>query len=792
MLILTLLLTSAGLAQGHGLLIPVEKTLPPLALLHHRVNVSLEDQVAVTNVEQVFRNHTSRPLEATYVFPVPRGASVREFAMWVDGKRLKGELVEAAKAKQIYTDIVRRTLDPGLLEYLGTDLLQLKVFPVPAQGDQKIELSYTALAKREQVLVEYSYPLRTDLKTISTLEDFTLKLTLKSQQPILNIYSPTHALTINRVNDREAVIGFEKNQALLDQDFRLFYTLGGKDVGLTLLLHRPQPGEDGFFLLLLSPRPELAKAQQVPRDLVLVLDTSGSMKEDGKLEQAKKALKYCLSGLSTQDRFALHTFATTVNAHENGLLPATPERIARAKQWIDQVEAAGGTAIEEALQAALALRSPDEGRSFTILFLTDGKPTIGETNPDKILAQVVRKNTANTRIFSFGVGNDLNATFLDQLAEQTRAASTYVRPGEDLEINVSSFFEKIRHPVLADLKLATGSGIYFREVYPPQLPDLFHGGQLVVLGRYQGAGDTSLRLTGHYGKETREFVYPVHFHAKVEGKSFVEDLWARRKVGYLLEQIRLNGEKKELVEEATALAKKYGIATPYTSYLVVPDQPIPITSPRPPIRPPLPRPIPEPLILSPATPGGAVRKVAEVGKEVQQQAGDLARNRGKFEDDRFAGLPSDVKGDRLLGAMVGAREQKQAYEQAHRALQSGELRQVQTDKLGVDLSVQMNNLKNQDRLQQTALRRVANRNCLEIGGIWVDEGFDPKQPMVVIKAMSEAYFRLLERQPQVREVLQLGNHLIWVTPNGTALVIDTNDGQAQMTDAEIDRLFAAK
>jgi Ca-activated chloride channel family protein len=263
-------------------------------------------------------------------------------------------------------------------------------------------------------------------------------------------------------------------------------------------------------------------------------------------------------------------------------------------------------------------------------------------------------------------------------------------------------------------------------------------------------------------------------------------------VGYLLEQIRLNGEKKELVEEVTALAKKYGIATPYTSYLVVPDVPIPIATPRPPIRPPIPRPFPEPLLLAPAVPGGAPRKVAEVAREVQQQAGDLARNRGKFEDGRLAGLPAEAKGDRLHEALIGARDQKQAYEQAYRALQRGEIRQVQSDKLGVDLSVQMNNLKNQVRLQQTALRRVANRNCLEIGGLWVDEGFDPKQPMVVIQAMSEAYFRLLERQPQVQEVLQLGNHLIWVTPNGTALVIDTNDGQTQMTDAEIDRLFAAK
>lgn len=765
-----LLLAWGASAQAQGLLIPVEKTVPPLALVNLRVNVSLEDQVAVTQVEQTFRNHTSRPLEATYVFPVPRGASVREFAMWVDGKRVKGELVEADKARQIYTDIVRRLRDPGLLEYIGADLLRLQVFPVPAKGDQKIELSYTALARKDHEVIEYTYPLRTDGKATSTLEDFTFKLTLKSQHPILNIYSPTHAISFTRTSDKEAVVGFEKNQCLLDKDFQLYYTVGGKDVGLTTLLLRPNPDEDGYFLLLISPRPELSAQHQVPRDLVFVLDTSGSMAENGKLEKAKKALQHCLGGLSERDRFALLTFATTVNRYSDGLTPVTKDAVERARKWVGRLEAVGGTAINDALQAVLDLQGKEENRTFTVVFFTDGKPTLGETNLDKILANVARKNTARTRIFPFGVGHGVNAALLDQLADQTRAVSTYVRPGEDLELKVSSFFAKVSRPVLANLQLSAGKEVRLLEVYPPQLPDLFHGGQLVVLGRYHGAGDTALRLTGLLGKEPREFTYETHFPAKAADKPFVEDLWARRKVGYLLAQIRLNGEKKELVEAVTALAKKYGIATPYTSWLVVPDTPVPILPPR--SRPPIPRPLPEPPpILAPATLGGAPRKLADVAPEVQRQTGDLARNRGKFEDERFAKLPADAKGDSLVAALMGARDQTQAYESAQRALKNGSLQKVQTDKLGVDLSVQMNNLKNQSRLQQAALRRAAGRNLLEIGGAWIDEGFDPKMPTVTVKAQSDAYFRILERHPRVREVFQLGNHLVWVTPGGTALII---------------------
>src|SRR5207248_5757486 len=203
-----------------------------------------------------------------------------------------------------------------------------------------------------------------------------------------------------------------------------------------------------------------------------------------------------------------------------------------------------------ALAAALEYRPADEGRSFTVVFFTDGQPTIGETNVEKIVKNTLARNTANTRIFTFGVGDDVNATMLDQLAEQTRAISTYVRPAEDIEVKVSSLYAKISHPALANLKLTTSENVRLEEVYPPNLPDLFHGGQLVVLGRYTGQGPAAIKLSGLMGKETRDFVYETTFQPKTgEERDFVEQIWARRKVGYLLDQIRANGEKKELMDE---------------------------------------------------------------------------------------------------------------------------------------------------------------------------------------------------------------------------------------------------
>ncbi len=800
--VVALLLAGAGSAHAHGLLIPEDRNLPPLAMLNHKVTIAIEDQLTQTRVEQTFRNHTDRPLEATYVFPVPRGASVNKFTMWVDGKETRGELVEAARARQIYTSIVRRTQDPGLLEYIGQNLLQMKVFPIPAKGDQRVALTFSAVAPREGNLVEYVYPLKTDGKSTRTLESFSIAATIKSQHNVTNVYSPTHAISLKRTSDKEVTVAFDREQGLLDKDFQLFYATGDKDVGLTALTHRPSPGSNGYFSLLISPRVEIPKEYQVPRDLVLVLDTSGSMRGP-KMEQARKALKFVLDNLNPKDRFGLLNFATVVNRYEDKLLDASSEQVTRAKKWVDDLEATGGTAINDALASALELRTRDEGRTFTVVFFTDGQPTIGETDPEKILKTVAAKNTADTRIFTFGVGDDVNATMLDRLSDQTRALSTYVRPAEDIEAKVSGLYGKISNPVLTNLKLTATNDVRFTEMYPGPLPDLFHGTQLVVFGRYSGKGPAAIKLTGQVGKETKEFVYELTFPEKTgDEREFVEHLWARRKVGYLLDQIRANGEKKELVDEVVVLAKKYGITTPYTSYLIVPDAVVPVAGT---VR----RPIPlggggfglggggmmgmggVPPGLAPAPGGPTAAKplpVLEFARQNQTKPGELATNRGTYADRELA--KHEGKGGAPF--VADAKAKKEAFDRAREALRRGERDGVQAGKLGVDLSVQMQNLRSQARLDQSALRNVQGRNCLELGGVWIDEGFDPKMPTMVVKAQSDAYFRLLERQPQVKDVFRLGNHVVWVTPNGTALVIDTSEGKEKLGDDEIDKLFVAR
>lgn len=794
---LLLVLVMASPASATGLLIPTEKKLPPLAMLNHQVEITIDDQVAVTRLEQTFRNHTDRPLEATYIFPVPKGASVRKFVMWVDGKEMPGELVEAKKARDIYTEIVRRTQDPGLLEYMENNVFKLRVFPVPAKGDQKIAISYTSVATADNGIVEYRYPLKADGKAMETLEKFAINLNLKSQHPLQNIYSPSHAITILRPNDREARVAFEKDQAVLDKDFQLFYTYGTKDVGMTAVLHRPTTDQDGYFMLLVSPRAELSKTQQVPRDMVFVLDTSGSMRGK-RMVQARQALKQCLSNLAEQDRFSIINFATTVNRYSDNLQTASTGNVTAAQKWVDSLEATGGTAINDALAAALGLRSEDKGRTFSVVFFTDGRPTIGETDGDKIVKSMLAKNNANTRIFTFGVGDDVNATMLDQLAEQSRAIVTYVREAEDIESKVTSLYNKISHPVLANLKLTVSPQIKLYDVYPPQLPDLFHGSQLVVFGRYKGQGPASIDLTGNIGMETREFGYEITFVDRTKDeKPFVEDLWARRKVGYLLDQIRINGEQKELVEEVTNLAKRYGITTPYTSYLIVPDAPVPVVR-----RAGLERPDvafhlnaasgAPPAALQGGT-GGGQRPVADFIKEAQHKAGEAGKSRGDLADKVLKSLPTDGKGDpKTTSALNEARDRFLAYRQANYELKKGQLANVQNGQLGVNLSVASDNLRNTTCMQQNAQRWIGSRNCLEVGGVWIDEAYEASMKTVTVKAQSEAYFRILEKHPEIRKVLTIGNYLVWVSPSGTALVVDAINGQEQLPDADIDALFVAK
>ena len=561
--------------RADGFIIPIPpppvRSVPDLAVKYHHVEVTIQDQVAQTWIDQVFLNHSPYELEGTYIFPLPEEAAIADFAMFVDGERLAGEILDKDEARRIYESIVNRRRDPALLEYIGRNAFQASVYPIPAHGEKCIQLVYSQVLPADRGLVHYVYPLNKERFSSRPLEEVVIAIDLQSPVPIKAIYSPTHDVVVERTSERSAQVSFEANDVRPDKDFELYYSVSEEDIGLSLLSYKER-GEDGFFLLLVAPDWEADANTIVAKDVIFVLDTSGSM-EGKKLEQAKEALEFVLDHLHEEDRFNIVAFNTAVRTYASGLRPAS-ER-AEAGEFVRRLSAEGGTNIHRALLEALTMTAEpaqsagrsSSGRPQFIVFLTDGLPTAGVTDVNRIIAEVGQVATEDVRLFCFGVGYDVNTFLLDSVSEEHRGVSAYVEPGQSIEEEVSAFYSKISTPLLADLKLEV-SGVAVDDMYPYPLPDLFAGSQLLLVGRYREGGEAEVTLRGTVNARARSFSYAsINFCAQ-GGEDFVPRLWATRKVGHLLKEIRLHGENKELVDSIVALSVRYGIMTPYTSFLV--------------------------------------------------------------------------------------------------------------------------------------------------------------------------------------------------------------------------------
>jgi len=559
---------------------PLPNALPVKSI---NIDAKINGQVATTHVEQVFRNDTPYTLEGTYFFPIPENASIVEFAIWENGKKLVGEVRSREEARRIYDEIVRRQKDPGLLEYAGKDLFQASIFPIPPNSDKKLELTYSQILKAESGTVAYRYPLGTGRNVWSRpipIEDVAYRPAAQQQkfgtvsgtveitgkEALRNIYSPSHEIDVKRKGETSATLSFETKGN--DNDFQLFYGLSNNDFGMSLLTYR-EAGKDGYFLLQISPKDNISESELVNKDIVFVLDTSGSMADEGKMEKARAALLFGIRGLREGDRFNVIGFAGEEHLLENDLISANAQGKKRGEDFIQKLKPTGGTNINDALKAAVRQFTSSD-RPKMLVFMTDGLPTVGETNVDKIITNAKETKVEGLRLFTFGVGYDVNTRLLDKLAAEEGGVADYVEPKEDLEVKVSNFFTKVSSPVLTDLDVDFG-GLQTDMMYPRDIPDIFKGSQLTMIGRYKNQGDLdklTLRLKGKTGKETRTFSYSnLDFPMRAETNDFLPRLWATRRVGWLVEQIRANGDNKELRDEIVDLGTRYGIVTPYTSYL---------------------------------------------------------------------------------------------------------------------------------------------------------------------------------------------------------------------------------
>jgi Ca-activated chloride channel family protein len=802
------LLLAAATARAQGVLLPTDASHGPVSLVSHRVQVTIDNHVAETRMEQVFTSAAPTPVPCDYLLPIPPGAAVTDLTLTINGKQLKGEIAEKGAARAEYMRLVGRTQNPGLLEYMNHGLMRLAVGNVEPGKEQKVEIRWSQVLPVDKGLAAYELPLRTTAAAAAAVQkDFTVGVRIKSAVPLSTVYSPTHTVKVSRPNAHEAVLGFEKDQARLDRDFRLYYGITEKEFGLNLLAHRPDASKPGWFLFLISPKSEVNTAKIIKRDVVFVLDISGSMRGE-KLTQAKAAMKYCVNRLNEGDRFSIVEFDSNVYAWTEELVPASRENIDKALAHIDTIREKGGTNINDALLRALAYKR-EAGRPGMIVFLTDGLPTSGVRDARQITRNVLARRTDNLRIFSFGVGYDVNTNLLDTISNETNAASEYVKPGEDIEVKVSQFYGKAGRPVLADLKLEIEGNARIVEVYPKRLPDMFAGSQIAVFGRYEGAGAVKVKVTGNAGGKPEAFAYDVVFPEKSEGHKFVEPLWAQRKIGYILDALRTQNNE-ELKNEVIRLSKMYGIPTPYTSF-VAQERTAPAAGRQQDFR-----------ARGGAVPGVGPGGIGGQGKlENRNAAADpnalppnapkpaeqarreslekLLQGERKLEDQK--GVPADrphadgkptAKSAAAPAAEAAARaadRDKQAADELAKSLAFG--LKADSGKDAVAVAGYLRKLKEAEGgagVGAGDYRQASGMTFFRYGQFWVDERFAAESELIKVKFGSEAYFKLLEAKPEWTDAFKLGNALIIVTAEGKAVVIGA-EGEEKLDAGKLAALF---
>lgn len=711
-LFILFLFQNISLADGF-IVIPRPHPLPnpfPLEVVYHKVDVKIDGQSALTKIDQAFYNPSHHQLEGFYIFPVPKGAVISNFTMVINGKETKAEMMDADKARKIYEDIVRQMRDPALLEYSEQNIFKLRIFPIEPRSEKKISISYSQILDSDYNLFEYLYPLNTEKFSAKPLKNVSVKVDLKSPEKIKNIYCPTHEVDIVNKSDYHSIISYEAENVKPDIDFKLYFSKNSSPVGLSLWTYKTG-NEDGYFLLSASPSIELNRSNIESKDITFILDVSGSMSGE-KMEQAKKALMYCVNNLNPDEHFNIIRFSTEAYSLFSSLQKAEKHNIGEAKRFIDDLQAIGGTNIEEAFE--LAFRSyNNSSRPHFVVFLTDGKPTIGETDEGRLLKRIINLNKNNSRIFTFGIGDDINTHLLDKITEASKAWRTYVSENEDIEIKVSNFYDKIQSSVLSNINIEFGKGITTYQTYPKDLPDLFKGSNLLVFGRFKGSGKVQITLTGLLNNQKKEFTLTENFEKRNEEYSFIPSIWASRRIGHLLDLVRLNGDNKEIIEEITLLARKHGIITPYTSYLILEDEEIRIR-------------------------GG---RLADGLQTIPPQP-ELRREN---EADFFRMREKSGRGS----VVVSEEFQKLNTASNYNQMQQGSERLVYKDSKG-----HIRNLSQQ-------VRNVSGRAVYQQDNFWIDSELQNQSSIKKVRLQfnSDEYFRLLNKEPETAQFLALGQNV---------------------------------
>ena len=539
--------------------------LPAIERRASNVEVELRDGVLHYEIEETFVNRGGGVGEADYLFPLPKNAAFEGLKLEINGELVAGETMSADEARRIYEDIVRQSRDPALVEWMGHGLLRTRIFPIAAGETRRVVVRFHAVAEREgdALRVDYFRGNRPggvdDVVQDRNGTEGRLRFRLTYPRDAFGRpYSPTHDVDVSdeRGMGRVALSGGAREMTLLLPLRR------GSRAAIGVLSHAPAR-EDGFALITLSP-PQLAP-RETPRDVTLVLDISGSM-SGKKIQQAREAGRQLLGTLDPRDRFRLIDFASDVRTFRDEFVFATRSNVAAAERYLDELRAEGSTNISGALEEALSVPAQN-GRLPLILFVTDGAPTVGERDPEKI-AERVGSERGRRRIFTFGVGADLNVMLLERLALEGRGTAHFVRPDESVERAVSVVASRLTSPVATDLRVRV-EGARLSRMHPAGPYDLFAGQDLVVLARYDGSGTVAVTFEGESANGRVSWTTETELPDRDQENAFVARLWATQRVGYLSAERRRNGASAEIDDEIRTLGERYGIPTELTSYLVL-------------------------------------------------------------------------------------------------------------------------------------------------------------------------------------------------------------------------------
>jgi Ca-activated chloride channel family protein len=709
--------------------VPIRDCRPNIVRTHSDVRVELADRVLRYDVEERFVNRGATVGEADYLFPLPNNAAFQDLKLSINGELVAGETMSADTARRIYETIVRTQRDPALVEWMGHGLLRARIFPLNPGEEKTVVVRFQSVAPREGDALRIDYfrgAGQNESMSSGSSRDVgatSFTLSYRASNDLGQPYSPTHSLDV------------------ADRDGRRVTTVRGdaRDVTLLVPLRRSgaaavsmlpyAPGnEDGFALFTITP-PAVARGEVAPRDITLVIDVSGSM-QGRKIEQARAAGRELLSTLRPDDRFRLIDFSSDIRTFRDDYVPATAANLREATRYLDALDAQGGTNIEGALREALR-PSVTSGRLPLVLFVTDGEPTVGEQRADR-LAMIggdgASQGGAQRRIFTFGLGSDVNVSLLEQLALGGRGTADFVRPDESVERVVGIVANRLVDPVLTDVRVRVEGDVRLSRMLPTQASDVFADRDLIVLARYSGHGTAHVTVEGTRRGTPVRWTTDVDFPDRERQNPFVARLWATQRVGYLSAEKRRTGGSSEVDEEIRMLGERYGIPTEFTSYLVT-----------------------EPQFSRQAmlrSTNGALTPVVTTatGGFASREAPRDAR----FESAKAASAQRKISTIAVADSLVAATARGDAAR---------------------------------------SVRRVDARTFLLRDSVWTDQRYRSEMPTVTVKPFSKAYFDLLTTIPELRPVFALGSRVIVVGRDRAIALSDR--GQETLTAAQVAALAKA-